>query len=117
MVKTHSFPIEAALRYGLAEAIVLSSLAQWLKSRTADEDYFEREGHGWLKLTMKQFQGELPYFSPFKIKTALEVLEQSRLIRVCDAELNCPLIKRKYMCYTLTEHGYQLTHQEEEENA
>ena len=55
----HSFSVEVALRYGLAEAIVLQCLGRWLKERTTDSDYILHDGQGWLRLTLKQFQGSL----------------------------------------------------------
>lgn len=105
----HSFSVEVALRYGLAEAIVLQCLSRWLKERTTDSDYVLHDGQGWLRLTLKQFQGELPYFSPFKLKSALDVLQGSQLIRVADAAQNQVLARRKVMSYTLTERGCELT--------
>lgn len=111
-MRIHSFAVEQAIRYGLCEAIVLRGLALWLDTRQDDEDCFVKDGKVWLKLTMKQLQSELPYISPFKIKAALDVLRQEKLILMCDRELNSTLIRRKFMCYALTDKGYELTHEE-----
>ena len=106
----HTFSVEIALRYGLAEAIVLQCLSCLLEKRTNDSDYIQQGGQGWLKLTLKQFQGELPYFSPFKIKSALDNLKNSHLIFIGDKTQKQSLIRRKIMSYSLTERGYELTH-------
>ena len=111
-MQKHNFSVEVALRYGLDEAIVLQCLSLWLKERTNDSDYIQLGGQGWLKLTLKQFQGEMPYFSPFKIKSALEGLQSSKLIAICDVDQQQPVVRRRVMCYSLTERGFELAHGE-----
>ena len=113
IIKLHSFSVEAAVRYGLTEAVVLQCLSQWLAERTDDADYGVQNGCAYLKLTVKQFQGELPYFSPFKIKTALDNLQAYKLITIRDDEFNEALIRRRYMSYSLTSLGLALTQKED----
>ena len=113
IIKLHSFSVEAAVRYGLTEAVVLQCLSQWLAERTDDADYGVQNGCAYLKLTVKQFQGELSYFSPFKIKTALDNLQVYKLITIRDGEFNEALIRRRYMSYSLTSLGLALTQKED----
>ena len=112
-MQTHSFSVEAAIRYGLTEAIMLQLLSSWLDERSQDEDYFCWEGRPWLKLTMRQFQSELPYLSPFKLQTSLELLQSCKLIDIYDEKMENSLRRRKLMSYSLTERGYAITHKED----
>ena len=112
-MKQHSFSVEAAVRYGLTEAVVLQCLSHWLAVRTEDADYGVQNGCAYLKLTVKQFQGALPYFSPFKIKTALDNLQLYKLITIKDSELNDALVRRRSMSYSLTALGQALTQKED----
>ena len=109
-MQQHSFSVEVALRYGLDEAIVLQCLSRWLDERIHDSDYVQQGGQGWLKLTLKQFQGEMPYFSPFKLKSALESLQGCRLINISNVDQKQTVVRRRVMCYGLTERGYELAH-------
>lgn len=103
------FYIDLALRYGVEEAIILQCLREWLQERKADDDYLYRDNRGWLKLSIKQFQAEMPYFSAFKIQNALQCLKSLKLIDICDVELKETLRKRRIMCYSLTIRGYEIT--------
>lgn len=103
------FHIDLALRYGLEEAIILQCLREWLQERKADDAYLYRDNRGWLKLSIKQFQAEMPYFSAFKLQNALQYLKSLKLVDIYDVELREPLRKRRVMCYSLTQRGYEIT--------
>lgn len=109
-----SFDVEAAVHYGLTEALVLQCLRQLLDIRTNAADYEVREGCCWIKLTLKQLLAIMPYSSVFKIKGALELLESAKLIRVYQEDVNGLSRKRKIVSYTLTERGQELTCTEDE---
>lgn len=112
-MELHSFSVEVAVRYGLTEAVILQCLSKWLIERTEDADYGVQNGCAYLRLTVKQFQGELPYFSPFKIKTALDNLQAYKLITIRDDAFNEVLVRRRSMSYSLTGLGQALTQKED----
>ena len=107
-----SFDVEAAVHYGLTEALVLQCLRQLLDVRTNAADYEVREGCCWIRLTLKQLLAIMPYSSVFKIKGALELLESAKLIRVYQEDVGSFSRKRKLVSYTLTERGQELTSEE-----
>ena len=108
----HSFSKEAALRYGLAEAIILYGLACIVKNSKYDFDVLLVNGKRYIKLTCSQLQGLMPYLSPFKIKTGLEVLKASRLIDITDFEGPPAVRSRRWHYYTVTDKGLEFLSEE-----
>ena len=104
------FSSAQAVRYGLVEAIILRSLASWLEERAADENCFVRGDNTWLSLTVAQIHAELPFLSPYRIRTAIDNLTCEKLILTDETDVKFGLRKRKLVSYALSERGYELTH-------
>lgn len=114
MQQKQSFPVEVAVRYGLENAILLQCLGDWLIERRQDTDYRELNGRGWLRIAFKQFQGAIPYLSPFKIQSALDSLVADRLLLCRDIREELGYKKRRVLCYSLSEIGWSFLEQEAE---
>ncbi len=115
-MKIQTFIVEHAIRYGLDEAIILSTLAQWLVDKGHADFCYEQEGIKWLRLSMAQFQAELAYMSPYRIRTALEALLCAKLIRTEELEQPFVARRRRLVGYALTEKGYEATESVEEKS-
>lgn len=103
------FHEDCAIRYGLEEAVILARIAQLIDSPNKD-DVVEGANNLWLRMNNKQLVANFPFLSIFKIRRAMDTLIGSKLIVVCDQELKETLLRRKMLCYALTQKGYELTH-------
>lgn len=75
----HSFDVEVAIKYGIAEAILLKHICFWcLKNREGQKNF--HNGTYWMYYTLKDFQNKFCYLKPSKIRSALAKLEQEGLI-------------------------------------
>ena len=108
-MKIQTFIVEHAVRYGLDEAIILSALAQWLVDKGHMDFCYEQAGCKWLRLSTTQIQAELPYLSPYRIRTALDALACAKLIRTEELEQPFVARRRRLVGYALTEKGYEAT--------
>ena len=99
----HSFDVEIATKYGIAEAILLNNLYFWIKHNSANEtNYYD--GMYWIIMSVKEYKELLPYFGEKKIKNALSNLENEELI-VTGNYNKLPFDKTKW--YAITEKGYE----------
>ena len=57
-----AFKDSLACRYGLREAIFLRKLFLWVRRGKVDGSCYERNGILWVRMTLAQMQGEIPYF-------------------------------------------------------
>lgn len=112
MRKLYCFSTELAMRYGLEEAIMLERLADRLDNAADPDMVVSHNGH-WLKLTYRQLNADLPFFSLFKIRKCIDMLQGLKLIFLSEQEDVEVLKKRRTLYIALTEKGYELTHAEQ----
>ena len=85
----------------------------WLDALVIAEEAERREdGTPVVKITLAQIHAELSYFSPYRIRTALDNLVYNKLVESDETEQKIGLRKRKLVSYALTEKGYALMHPE-----
>lgn len=77
----HSFDVEIATEYGVAEAILLNHLWFWIAKNRANNVHFH-DGDYWTYNSVKAFNELFPYLSPKQIRTALNRLIDEELIKV-----------------------------------
>lgn len=75
----HSFNVEIAKQYGMAEAILLKHIWFWCSKNRERQKNFHNDTY-WMYYTVKQFQETFCYLKPSKIRSALAKLEQEGLI-------------------------------------
>lgn len=102
-----SFSKDAALRYGLAEALILNCLTNLVRVGTKDYDVRISNDKIFLKLSYSQLQCVLPYLSVFKLRTGLEALKAAKLIEIEDFEIETLVKRRRWHYYTVTPKGYE----------
>lgn len=112
MNKVFYFTAELALRYGVTEAVLLQRFAERLDD-PLDKDLEQGLSNVWLRLSYQQLQADIPFFSLFKIRKAVEMLSFYKLIIICDVELKETLTRRGTLCYGLTRKGYEITHEQD----
>lgn len=100
----HSFDVEIATKYGIAEAILLNNLYFWIKHNSANEtNYYD--GMYWTYNSVRAYKDLFPYFGEKKLKNALSNLENEELI-VTGNYNKLPFDKTKW--YAITEKGYSV---------
>ena len=100
----HSFDIDIAEKYGIAEAIFLCNIAFWVKQNALNgHNYFE--GKYWTYNSLAAFKGLFCYMSEWTIKKAIKNLKDSGLILTGNFN-NDKFNHTNY--YTLTEKGLAL---------
>lgn len=104
MADSHQFNIEHAMRYGMAEAVLLDHFNFWLtKNRANDHNHYD--GLWWTYNTVKAYSELFPYLTPSKIKSALAHLEEEGII-VSGNYNKVKFDRTKW--YALTEKGWAL---------
>lgn len=73
-----AFKDSLACRYGLREAIFLRKLFLWVRRGKADGSCYERNGILWVRMTLAQMQGEIPYFSRHDTEDLLRKVQSYR---------------------------------------
>ena len=75
----HSFNVEIAKQYGMAEAILLKHIWFWCLKNRERQKNFHNDTY-WMYYSVKQFQETFCYLKSSKIRSALSKLEQEGLI-------------------------------------
>ena len=76
----HSFDVEVAQKYGIAEAVLLNNITFWIAKNHANEEHFY-EGRYWTFNSIKAFGELFPYLSEKQIRHALNhLIEENVLI-------------------------------------
>lgn len=76
----HHFNVDIAVRYGIAEAIILNNLWYWVKKNEANgTNYFD--GEYWTYNSIKAFEKLFPYLTNKQIRTTLKHLADEGLIK------------------------------------
>lgn len=75
----HTFNVEIAERYGLAEAIILQNLSFWCAKNAANRTNYQ-DGKYWTYNSVAAFSELFPYLTKSKISRALKSLEADGLI-------------------------------------
>ena len=100
----HSFDIDIAEKYGIAESIFLCNIAFWVKQNALNgHNYFE--GKYWTYNSLAAFKGLFCYMSEWTIKKAIKNLKDNGLILTGNFN-NDKFNHTNY--YTLTEKGLAL---------
>ena len=100
----HSFDIDIAEKYGIAESIFLCNIAFWVKQNALNgHNYFE--GKYWTYNSLVAFKGLFCYMSEWTIKKAIKNLKDNGLILTGNFN-NDKFNHTNY--YTLTEKGLAL---------
>lgn len=76
----HSFDVEIAKKYGIAEAIILNHLDFWIEKNIANDSNFF-DGEYWTYNSIKAMKTLYPYMSEKKIRSALNKLKDEDLIK------------------------------------
>lgn len=69
----HSFDIEIATKYGIAEAVILNNITFWIARNQANEEHYH-DGRYWTFNSIKAFSKLFPYLSEKQIRHALNHL-------------------------------------------
>lgn len=72
----HSFSIEVAVQYGMAEAVLIENLRFWITKNAANGQHFY-EGRFWTYNSARAYAELFPYLSEDKIQRTLKKLEQA----------------------------------------
>lgn len=104
MADHHSFDVEIAKQYGIAEAILLDHFNYWITKNRANGRGFN-DGLWWTYNTVQAYSELFPYISASKVRTALSHLEDEGLI-VSGNYNKAKFDRTKW--YALTEKGWAL---------
>jgi len=97
-----------ALRYGIAESIILKAMSAWLARGQVDGSCYKKGEELWVQLTIAQMQADLPFLSAYRIRAALDNLIYEKLLITDEQQLKAGLRKRKLVGYSFTEKGRKL---------
>ncbi len=75
----HSFDVEHARLYGMAEAVLISNMEFWIAKNEANGKH-EHDGRFWTYNSVQAFSKLFPYLTPKRIRTALENLEANGVL-------------------------------------
>ena len=75
----HTFDVNIAIRYGVAEAILLENLFYWAKKNAANEKHFH-DGRYWTYNSRKAFNKLFPYIGEKSIERSLNHLVESGIL-------------------------------------
>ena len=76
----HHFNVDIAVKYGIAEAVMLNNLWHWIKHNEANGKNFY-DGDYWTYNSIKAFEKLFPYMSTRNIRTVLKHLIEADLIK------------------------------------
>lgn len=103
----HSFDIEIAKKYGIAEAIILKHIYFWVKRNALNEkNCFD--GRCWTYNSMKAFAELFPYLTERQVRYTLAKLKDNGLILVGNYNSDP---RNRTLWYTLTDEGMALFEQ------
>lgn len=97
----HHFDVDLAVRYGMAEAVLLNHLEYWIEHNRANQKNFF-EGRYWTFNSNKALREIFPYLSEKKIRNALNHLQEEGLILTGNFN---KLAYDRTLWYALTEKG------------
>lgn len=75
----HHFNVDVAVKYGIAEAVLLHNLWHWVKHNEANE-INHYDGHYWTYNSVKAFGKWFPYLSSKQIRTILKRLTDEGIL-------------------------------------
>lgn len=107
-MEIHSFRVDIATKYGIAEAILLGYFYHWIKVHEKNETNFY-DGRYWTYDTVRGLVEKMPYLTRSKIHRAIKKLLDSNLIETGNFN---KLAYDKTTWYTLTEDGVLLLEKE-----
>lgn len=100
----HHFNCEIAVKYGMAEAVILNHFEYWIEKNKANERNFF-DGAYWTYNSVKAFKEIFPYLTEKKIASALTKLKDEGIIKTGNYNEN------KYdrtLWYAITEKGLSI---------
>lgn len=97
----HHFDVDLAVRYGVAEAVLLNHLEYWIEHNRANQKNFF-EGCYWTFNSNRALREIFPYLSEKKIRNALNHLQEEGLILTGNFN---KLAYDRTLWYALTEKG------------
>lgn len=103
-MEIHSFRIDIATKYGIAEAILLGYFYHWIKVHEKNETNFY-DGKYWTFDTVRGLVEKMPYFTRSTVHRAIKKLEENKLILTGNFN---KLSYDKTTWYTLTDDGMLL---------
>lgn len=103
-MEIHSFRVDIATKYGIAEAILLGYFYHWIKVHEKNETNFY-DGRYWTFDTVRGLVEKMPYFTRSTVHRAIKKLEENKLI--ITGNFN-KLSYDKTTWYTLTDDGMSL---------
>ena len=78
-MKTHTFDVNGAARYGVHAAVVFQGIVWWCEHSKANEINYH-DGLYWMFNSMKAFTELYPYFTDKQIRGAIEKLVSAGLV-------------------------------------
>ena len=75
----HFFDSDVAVKVGIAGAVILQAIADWIEYNRANEQCF-RDGRTWVCNTIKAFTNQFPYLTKRQVEWALKKLQQDGYI-------------------------------------
>ena len=76
----HHFNCEIAVKYGMAEAVILNHFEYWIEKNKANERNFY-DGSYWTYNSVKAFKEIFPYLTEKKISSAIAKLKDEGIIK------------------------------------
>ena len=108
----HHFNCEIAVKYGMAEAVILNHFEYWIEKNKANERNFY-DGSYWTYNSVKAFKEIFPYLTEKKISSAIAKLKDEGIIKTGNYNEN------KYdrtLWYAITEKGFSILQNGKMEN-
>ena len=103
-MEIHSFQVDIATKYGIAEAILLGYFYHWIKVHEKNETNFY-DGKYWTFDTVRGLVEKMPYFTRSTVHRAIKKLEENKLILTGNFN---KMSYDKTTWYTLTDDGMLL---------
>lgn len=100
----HSFNIDIATKYGMAEAVIFENIVFWCRKNKANGANI-KNGLAWTYNSIKAYEELFPYLTKKKIISALNNLEEKGLI-ITGSYNNNPYDRTKW--YAVTDMGYSI---------
>jgi hypothetical protein len=79
-MKSHTFDVDIAVKYGIIEATLLSHIKFWIEKNIANNKNYYDDNY-WTYNSIKAFKELFPYLSEKQIRYALKKLEQMQVIK------------------------------------
>lgn len=75
----HSFEVEHAKRYGLAEAVLIKNFKFWIE-HNIDQKYNFKDGRTWTYISLKELAKNFDYLSEKQVRTAIDHLIKDEVL-------------------------------------